>query len=447
MADGAGSPTAPDAVWRAGAFAVAAIITFGVSLRLMFGSASSLIDEIRDGYHLDAVEVALLTTGPVVCLGLGASVAPRLARRFSVLSVATVAMAVLAVGTALRAVPGWPILLVGTLLGGLGIAVANVLGPVLIRLLFPRRIGAMTGLLTALICVSAGIASGITPPLTRAVGDSWRTGLGAWAIPAVLAAAAMAVLTVGRARGLRREARAMTEVAVVPTPAPTVGLGARMRWAITGFMGIQSLLAYATVAWVPTIYRDRGVSADKAGLIFAVLSVSSIVTALGVPVLATRMRSQRVLAVAVVVLATAGILGVLTTGTWGAWPSAVLIGLGQGGALSLALVLMNLRTASAAEATTLSAFAQTVGYLLAATGPIAMGVLHSLTDGWSVPLIALAATMVPLAVCGVVAGHPGAHDRGMSAAAAPVPAYPQSDTGGAGVARSPIHSDGARPNP
>ena len=408
-------------VWRAGAVAVAAVIVFGVSLRLMFGSASSLIDEIRDGYHLDAVEVALLTTGPVVCLGLGASVAPRLARRFSVLSVATVSMAVLAVGTALRVVPGWPILLVGTLLGGLGIAVANVLGPVLIRLLFPHRIGVMTGLLTALICVSAGIASGITPPLTRAVGDSWRVGLGVWAVPAILAALAMTVLTVGRARGLRREARETAAAPAVPPMAPAVGVGARMRWAITGFMGIQSLLAYATVAWLPTIYRDRGVSADKAGLIFAVLSVSSIVTALGVPVLAARLRSQRLLAVSVVVLAAVGILGVLTTGTAGAWPCAVLIGLGQGGALSLALVLMNLRTASAAEATTLSAFAQTAGYLLAATGPIAMGALHSLTDGWSVPLIALAATMVPLAVCGVVAGHPGSHDRTLPEVATPVP--------------------------
>ncbi|GAA2070751.1 MFS transporter [Williamsia deligens] len=419
--DRTSSTPTPDVVWRAGAVAVAAVITFGVSLRLMFGSASSLIDEIRDGYHLDSVEVALLTTGPVVCLGLGASVAPRLARRFSVLSVATVAMAVLAVGTGLRVIPGWPVLVLGTLLGGLGIAVANVLGPVIVRLLFPHRIGVMTGLLTSLICVSAGIASGITPPLTRAVGDSWRVGLGVWAVPAVLAAAAMAVLTAGRARGLRRQARAATEGPVMPPVVPTAGIGARMRWAITGFMGIQSLLAYATVAWLPTIYRDRGVSADKAGLIFAVLSVSSIVTALGVPVLATRMRSQRVLAVVVVALAAAGILGVLATGTWGAWPCAVLIGLGQGGALSLALVLMNLRTASAAEATALSAFAQTVGYLLAATGPIVMGVLHSLTDGWSVPLIALAAVMVPLAVCGVVAGHPGSRELAAPVVPTPVP--------------------------
>ncbi|MCP2162734.1 MFS transporter, CP family, cyanate transporter [Williamsia serinedens] len=414
------SPRASD-VWRAGALAVAAVIAFGVSLRLMFGSASSLVDEIRDGYHLDAVEVALLTTGPVVCLGLGASVAPRLARRFSALGVATVSMAVLAVGTALRVVPGWPVLLVGTLLGGLGIAVANVLGPVLIRLLFPHRIGAMTGLLTALICVSAGIASGVTPPLTRAVDDDWRVGLGLWAVPAALAAVAMAALTVGRARGLRRAAPGPTGSPVVSPTAPTVGLGARMRWAITGFMGIQSLLAYATVAWLPTIYRDRGVDADTAGLIFAVLSVSSIVTALGVPVLAARMRSQRLLAVSVVVLAAAGIVGVLTTGTAGAWPCAVLVGLGQGGALSLALVLMNLRTASAVEATALSASAQTVGYLLAATGPIAMGALHSLTGGWSVPLIALAATMMPLAVCGVVAGHPGSHDRAAPEVATPVP--------------------------
>ncbi|MCP2177098.1 MFS transporter [Williamsia maris] len=401
------STDASMAPWRAGVLAVTAVIALGVSLRLLFGSASSVISEIRDSYGLGSVEVALLTTGPVVCLGLGASVAPRLARRFSALPVAAGCMAVLALGSALRAIPGWPILLVGTVIGGLGIAVANVLGPVLIRLLFPHRIGAMTGLLTALICVSAGIASGITPPVTRAVGDSWRIALGLWAIPAAIAFVAVALLAGSHGRGLRR-AREMTPAVPLPSVPAAIRPGAaRMRWAITGFMGIQSLLAYATVAWLPTIYRDRGLSADEAGLIFAALSVASIVTALGVPVLATRLRSQRLLALAVVATATLGLLGVLGTGTWGAWPSAIVVGFGQGGALSLALVLMNLRSATAAEATALSAAAQTVGYLLAATGPLAMGVLHSATDGWSVPLIALTATMVPLAICGVVAGHPG----------------------------------------
>lgn len=421
--------------WRAGAFAVFAVIGLGVSLRLLFGSASSLISEIRDGYHLGSLEVALLTTGPVVCLGLGASVAPRLARRFGALPVAAGCMALLTVGSALRAVPGWPVLVVGTVIGGLGIAVANVLGPVLIRLLFPHRIGVMTGLLTALICVSAGIASGITPPLTRAFDGSWRLGLGVWALPALIAAAAMGVLAVAHGRGLRRDAGTGAG-SPIPVAVVTRAGANRMRWAITGFMGLQSLLAYATVAWLPTIYRDRGVSADEAGLIFSALSVASIVTALTVPVIATRLRSQSTLAVAVVALAILGLLGVLCTGTAGAWPSAVLVGLGQGGALSLALVLMNLRSASAAEATALSAAAQTVGYLVAAIGPVAMGVLHSVTDGWSVPLIALTATMIPLAVCGVIAGRPG---LGTTAE--------QDVTDGAPDHRAPIHSSSARPNP
>lgn len=424
---GDASRTAPIAPWRTVVLAMVAIVVLGISLRLLFGSASSVITEIRTGYGLGSVEVALLTTGPVVCLGLGAALAPRLARRFRALPVAAGAMAVLAVGSALRAVPSWPILLVATMIGGLGIAVANVLGPVLIRLLFPHRIGAMTGLLTALICVSAGIASGVTPPLTRAVGDSWRLALGVWAVPALLAAIAMTALAVVHGRGRTRVAAADTT-----TPARSVIARpgeARMRWAITGFMGIQSLLAYATVAWLPTIYRDRGLSADEAGLIFLALSVSSIVTALTVPVLATRMRSQRLLALGVVSLAVIGLLGVLCTGTGGAWPCAIIVGLGQGGALSLALVLMNLRSASAAEATALSASAQTFGYLLAAIGPLAMGLLHSLTGGWSVPLIALTATMVPLAVCGVIAGHPGSYG-------APEDDLPVAVTD----ARPPIHS-------
>ena len=170
-------------------------------------------------------------------------------------------------------------------------------------------------------------------------------------------------------------------------------------------MGLQSLLAYSMIAWLPTIYRDRGLSAESAGLLLTALSVSSIATALTVPVLAARLRRQRALAIAVVALSVAGLIGVLSDGVELAVVWAILLGLGQGGQLSLALTMINLRAPNTVTATSLSTMAQSIGYLVAASGPVAAGALHSSTGSWSVPLLALLAVMIPLTLCGWMAGR------------------------------------------
>lgn len=115
----------------------AALITMGICLRLIFGSSSAVLDEIRDAYGLSGAEVAMLTTGPVICLGLFSAAAPRLARRYTAVVVATVAVTMIAIGSALRIAPSWAVLLGGTMLAGAGIALGNVLGPVLVRIFFP----------------------------------------------------------------------------------------------------------------------------------------------------------------------------------------------------------------------------------------------------------------------------------------------------------------------
>lgn len=384
--------------------AVIAVVLLGVNMRLVFGSASALLPEIRDAYGLGSGNAALLTTGPVVCLGLFGPLAARLAGRWTVPAVLTGCLILVTAGIALRGTPLWPALLLGTLLAGIGIAVANVLGPVLIRLLFPHRIGVMTGLLTALVSASAGIASGATVSLDTAVLHSWRLTLLAWAAPAALAVVAMGVVAA-------RHHRFDRSVATVPAPAPqwqSSVLRSPVTWAITGFMGLQSLLAFGLIGWLPTIYRDRGLAPEQAGLVLTVLCIASIITALAVPMIATRLRRQSVLAVAVVSLSVIGLLGVMTGGTSGAVVWAALLGLGQGGQLSLALTLVNLRAASASMTTSLSTVTQSVGYLIAAVGPIAIGILHSASRSWTLPLAALLALLLPLAVCGWFAGRPTA---------------------------------------
>jgi CP family cyanate transporter-like MFS transporter len=420
------------------ACAVGTVVVFGLSLRLLFGSTSALTSDIAEFYSANSTSMALLTTGPVICLGVFAATARYFVRRAQVTYVLVACLSLVAVGTAVRAVPSWPILVVGTLVAAAGIAVANVLGPVFVRLVVRewslserprgrewslserprgrewsstgepdaaagRRPGLLTGVLTAVISASAGVASGVSVPLAEAFDGGWRIVLGLWSIPVVLAAGSMAVFGRTLSRGL-----SVAGSATVPDDAPrsrTGVLTSPVAWSLTAFMGLQSLMAYSMIAWLPTIFRDRGVDARDAGLLLTALSVSSVLTALTVPSLATRLGNQSALAVAVTLPTCVGLLGIVSSADSWALVWAVLLGLGQGGQLSLAMTLMNLRAANARDAASLSSMAQTVGYVLAAAGPLVCGAVHSATQRWEPSIVFLLLVTIPMAAAGAVAGR------------------------------------------
>ncbi|MBW4777760.1 MFS transporter [Rhodococcus fascians] len=431
------------------ACAVGTVVVFGLSLRLLFGSTSALTSDIAEFYSANSTSMALLTTGPVICLGVFAATARYFVRRVPVTHVLVVCLSLVAVGTAVRAAPSWPILVVGTLVAAAGIAVANVLGPVFVRLVVRewslserprgrewslsertrgrewslsertrgrewsstgepdaaagRRLGLLTGVLTAVISASAGVASGVSVPLAEAFDGGWRIVLGLWSIPVVLAAGSMAVFGRTLSRGL-----SVAGSATVPEDAPrsrTGVLTSPVAWSLTAFMGLQSLMAYSMIAWLPTIFRDRGVDARDAGLLLTALSVSSVLTALTVPSLATRLGNQSALAVAVTLPTCVGLLGIVSSADSWALVWAVLLGLGQGGQLSLAMTLMNLRASNARDAASLSSMAQTVGYVLAAAGPLVCGAVHSATQRWEPSIVFLLLVTIPMAAAGAVAGR------------------------------------------
>ncbi|MDI9931104.1 MFS transporter [Rhodococcus sp. IEGM 1354] len=421
------------------AFAVGTVVVFGLSLRLLFGSTSALTSDIAEFYSANSTSMALLTTGPVICLGVCAATASYFVRRAQVAHVLVLCLSLVAVGTAVRAVPSWPILVVGTLVAAAGIAVANVLGPVFVRLVVRewslserprgrewslserprgrewsstgesdaaagRRLGLLTGVLTAMISASAGVASGVSVPLAEAIDGGWRIALGLWSIPVALASVWMAIFGRAFARGRSVAGPATIPDAAPPRRRPGV-LTSPVAWSLTAFMGLQSLMTYSMIAWLPTIFRDRGVDARDAGLLLTALSVSSVLTALTVPSLATRSRNQSALAVAVTLPTCVGLLGIVSAADSWALVWAILLGLGQGGQLSLAMTLMNLRASNARDAASLSSMAQTVGYVLAAAGPLVCGAVHSATQRWEPPIMFLLVVTIPMAAAGAVAGR------------------------------------------
>jgi CP family cyanate transporter-like MFS transporter len=183
-------------------------------------------------------------------------------------------------------------------------------------------------------------------------------------------------------------------------------LGDRRAWQVTLYMGLQSLVFYAGLAWLPSVLRADGYGAASAGTLLALYSVGGVPASLAVPVIATRLRDQRVLAVVLTALEATAILGLVTAP--GAAPLWVLLfAFGQGGAIALALMLMVLRAPDPRRAGELSGMAQSIGYTMAAAGPFLLGALYDATGRWDPPLLALLALTVPLAAFGVAAGRRG----------------------------------------
>ncbi|WP_432048391.1 CynX/NimT family MFS transporter [Streptomyces asiaticus] len=383
------------------------IVLASLNMRAALAGVSPLLGEISGHFGLSATTGSLVTTIPLIFMGLASPFAPRLARRRGTEAVLLSALVLLLGGILLRVAPPVMALFAGGALVGSGIAFLNVLMPGLVKRDFPHRAAGMTALYTTSMIGGATVSAASAVPLENALGG-WRGSLASWSLLAAVAALVWIPQTVLARRGTHHGEPAATPVRTpVRTPPgaePRLGRSA-LAWQVTLFMGLQSSIAYVCIAWMPTIFTDHGMSKSAAGLVFAFSTMVQMVGSFVVPTLAGRMRSQRTLAVAVAALMGAGIAGLLVAPAAGAWVWAALIGVGQGGSVGLALTMMVLRTGDAHTSARLSGMAQTWGYLLAAVGPLALGAVHQATGGWALPLTLMLAVCGALALLGLGAGR------------------------------------------
>ncbi|TMU93653.1 MFS transporter [Streptomyces sp. DASNCL29] len=383
------------------------IVLASLNMRAALAGVSPLLGEISGHFGLSATTGSLVTTIPLIFMGLASPFAPRLARRWGTEAVLLSALVLLLGGILLRVAPPVMALFAGGALVGSGIAFLNVLMPGLVKRDFPHRAAGMTALYTTSMIGGATVSAASAVPLENALGG-WRGSLASWSLLAAVAALVWIPQTVLARRGTHHGEPAATPVRTpvrtTPGAEPRLGRSA-LAWQVTLFMGLQSSIAYVCIAWMPTIFTDHGMSKSAAGLVFAFSTMLQMVGSFVVPTLAGRMRSQRTLAVAVAALMGAGIAGLLVAPAAGAWVWAALIGVGQGGSVGLALTMMVLRTGDAHTSARLSGMAQTWGYLLAAVGPLALGVVHQTTGGWALPLTLMLAVCGALALLGLGAGR------------------------------------------
>jgi MFS transporter, CP family, cyanate transporter len=370
----------------------AGIVLVAANLRPAVVAVSPVLEQVRAAESLSATAAGVLTALPVFCFGAFAPLAPRLSLRIGAERTLIAALAVLLLGFGLRIVPGMVPLFAGTVLCGSAIAIGNVLLPALIKRDFADRAGLMTGLYTMAISAGGALAAGLTVPIARAAGFDWRLAIGMWIVFAFVATLVWAPQVFGP--------QAHSAGARMPGSLWRVPLA----WQVTGFMCLQSLTYYASLSWLPAIFVGRGTDPATAGLLLALASATGIASSLVTPVLATRTRTQRIPVAAATAVTALGVLGVLLL-PGAELPSMMLMGLGQGASLSLALTLIVLRSPDGVRASQLSGMAQSVGYCLAALGPFLFGALHDLSDGWTVPLVALLVVFVPQLVCGLAAAR------------------------------------------
>ena len=360
----------------AAVFTGLSLVLIAFNLRPVFSSASALLPEIIEQTGLSSFGAGVLTTLPVLCLGIFAPLAPRLARRIGAERTLLGVLLLLALGTALRGLHSVPLLFVGTAIAGACIAIGNVLLPGLVKRDFAGRIGMMTGLYTMALCAGAATAAGFTLPLERSLDGSWSLALGAWAIPALL------VALIWLPHALFRKVRTKHAGFTVE------GLWRdRLAWEVTLFMGLQSALAYCVFGWLSPILRERGIDGITAGFVVSVSVMVQVFACLFVPSIAVRCRDQRWVNLTLIVLAVTGLLGFLFAPLSTVWLWAVVQGVGQGGLIAVAMTIIVLRSGDAHIASHLSGMVQCIGYMLAAIGPLLVGLIHSVTGGYAATAI------------------------------------------------------------
>ncbi|MGN7800622.1 MFS transporter [Leifsonia sp. 22587] len=389
-------------LWHGRAIALVGILLVAANLRTAVAALSPIFAEIRADFPVSSIGVGLLGMLPPVCFALFGLIAPSFTRRLSLEAVVVLALGVMVIGHLLRAAaPSFVVLAIGSAVTFAGMGVGNVLLPPLVKRYFPDRIGLVTSLYATVMSVSTLLPPLIAVPVADAAG--WHVSVGMWGVVSLLA-----VLPWLRILITKRPAHPDSD-AEVETAQPAMQVRvwhAPLAWALAVIFAVSSLNAYAMFAWLPQILHDvAGVPPAEAGALLSVYAGMGIPAGLLVPMLAARMRNVALLIYAGVAFFIVGYLGLILVPGTATWLWVAFAGLGPL-LFPLCLVLINVRTRTHAGSVALSGFTQGIGYTLGALGPLAVGVLHQLTDSWTLALAVLTATALAAAAAGAVAARP-----------------------------------------
>ncbi|MBO1582516.1 MFS transporter [Bacillus sp. XF8] len=373
------------------------VILIGANLRAPITSVGPLLSSIRDSLGISNTLAGTITTVPLLTFAFLSPFAPKLTRRFSIEFTLFISLILLIVGIGIRSFGEVGTLFIGTVLIGSSIAIGNVLLPSLIKHNFAQNIGMMTGIYAVSMNLFGAIGSGISIPISSFSGLGWSGALGCWGI--------LSLLTIFFWLSQLRNCHKSMDFLQTEKKINSINLWrSKLAWNVTLFMGAQSLIFYTVIAWLPEILESKGLGINEGGWMLSLMQLSMLPVTFIVSILAGRLGKQHVLVIVSVTLLMAGLFGILYGGPLLIPLWIIMIGVGVGVAFSLAMMFFSLRTKNIHEAAELSGMAQSLGYLLAAIGPILFGWLHDITHNWTTPLLMLIFTSIIIFITGMSAG-------------------------------------------
>jgi MFS transporter, CP family, cyanate transporter len=377
---------------------IAAILVIAATLRSPITSVGPLIPFFREELGVPNSMIGLVNTLPLLAFGIFSPLVPKISSKFGMEITLLFAMGLLTIGVFTRALSGLPVLLFGTVLMGMAIAFGNVLMPGLIKSTFPYQIGLMTGFYSVSMNVFGALASGISVPIATLPAFGWRSAMQLWSIISLIAV----IILVLRLPAIR-SAKKKVFVKIQNQPSKRL-FKSKIAWAVTLFMGLQSFIPYSLFTWLPDIFLSKGYSESEAGWLVAIYQVGLIPTTFIAPIIAARMKSQRLIGCISGLLFFFGLIGVWLVSSNFIIVFLILTGIGAGTTFSLAMMFFVLRTNTVEESSQLSGMAQSFGYLIAAMGPLLLGTIAEVTGGWTVPLAILMVVALCIAFLGTIAG-------------------------------------------
>lgn len=388
-------------LWAGRTLALLGILLVAANLRTAVTALSPIVTQISVDLPLSAVTIGVLGMLPPICFAIFGIFTPVLTRRIGLENVLLLSLGAILVGSLVRGFSGSVlILLLGSVITFAGLGSGNVLLPPLVKKYFPDRVGLVTSLYATMLSVSTLVPPLLAVPVAESAG--WRVSLGMWAVLALFAMVPWVTMLV------RHRTRAEASPIVDEAEPALLGKiwGSSIAWAITIVFAVSAVNAYAMFAWLPQLLiQTAGVSAAEAGTLLSLYAAVGVPTAIFIPVLAARMKNVALLVYLGVVSFVVGYGGLILFPTTGTWFWVMVAGLGPL-LFPLALVLINLRTRTHAGSVALSGFIQSVGYVIGAFGPLVVGLLHDVTDGWLWPLLFLLATALAAIFAGRVIGRP-----------------------------------------
>lgn len=385
------------------ALLLAGILLIAINLRPALASLGPLVDDIREATGLSNVLLGSLTTLPLMAFGLVSVLAPVCTKKFGVGRVLLAAMALLTAGILIRSMAWLPALYIGTIMLGVAIAFGNVLLPSLTKQNFSSHSGLITALYSSTMAIGASIAAGLSVPLAERHGWGWQGSLRVWAVLSFLAFCIWIpqVLRLKKVDSNRSSIHAMKSM-----------FRQRLAWQVAMFLGFQSFTFYVLLAWLPEMLVSRGFDNEAAGWMLSLSQATGIAGSMIIPFVAGKKPDQRSTVAVLIALELIALLGLLFQGFGAEWLWISIIGFALGGCFGLALLLIVLRSSDTETAIELSGMAQSLGYFIAATGPILIGSLFDLSGSWSYPIMALILIAFVKLYMGSGAGKQGTVTRG-----------------------------------